>query len=99
MIDLDEFERLAEAYEQHRRRMQAKLLTGPFTREELETAYADANRYSAAMKPAAVLALVAELRAAREVVELARQHATGHEPYPLPGLTAALDDYDQAAGS
>jgi hypothetical protein len=39
----------------------------------------------------------AELRAAREVVELARQHATGHEPYPLPGLTAALDDYDQAA--
>jgi hypothetical protein len=45
---------------------------------------------------ATVVRLDTELRAAREVVELARQHATGHEPYPLPGLSAALDAYDRA---
>jgi len=40
-------------------------------------------------------AVAAELAAAREVVELARCHADGHTPYPLPGLSASLADYDQ----
>jgi len=51
-----------------------------------------------------VEALVAELRPAREVVVLARDHyETTHGPggasYPLPGLGQALDDYDRAVSS
>jgi hypothetical protein len=51
-----------------------------------------------------VMALVAELRAARKVVELARDHyemthAPGGASYPLPDLGAALAAYDQVVGS
>ncbi len=41
-------------------------------------------------------AVVAVLAATREVAELARFHADSHGPYPLPGLCAALADYDRA---
>jgi hypothetical protein len=50
-----------------------------------------------ALAGAAGRALVSELAAAREVAELARHHARGHVPYPLPGLCDALAAYDRAA--
>ncbi len=39
--------------------------------------------------------VAAVLAAARELAELARFHADEHGPYPLPGLCAALADYDR----
>jgi hypothetical protein len=70
MIDLDELERLAKLA------LQASILVKagePLTPGEADRAYATASAFQSAMKPTAALTLVAELRAAREVNELAAQ--------------------------
>ena len=95
MINLDVLERLATDANQVRLMMQEKLLNAPLTRAEADEAYTQADRFAAAIKPRIVLDLVAELRAAREVVEAVHKHATHFECW----VTDAIAAYEKVTGS